>query len=170
MLEEAGFGHSEALHDGAGSSVVHGGKGNDLPEAQALKSDSERLFRRFRRQAFSPMFEGEAPSDFDARREGELRRGRVQADVADKLAALLQLGGPKAPPPLVDERFAAIGHGVALGAGEAGREELHHSLVVVEGGEGGAVGGFPLPQTKTFRFKFYKLGHIPKTFPNDCGA
>jgi len=116
------------------------------------------------------MFEGEAPSDFDARRERELRRGRVQADVADKPAALLQLGGPKTPSPLVDERFAAIGHGVALGAGEAGREELHHSLVVVEGSEGGAVGGLPLAQTKTFRFKFYKLGHIPRTFPNDCGA
>ena len=67
MLEEAGFGHSEALHDGAGTSVVHGGEGYDLREAQALKSDSERLFRRFGRQAFSPMFEGEAPSDFDAR-------------------------------------------------------------------------------------------------------
>jgi len=26
MLEEAGFGHSQALHDGAGTSVVHGGE------------------------------------------------------------------------------------------------------------------------------------------------
>jgi hypothetical protein len=69
----------------------------------------------------------------------------VQTDESDKITGKLQFSGPKPPTSLLNQRFAAIGYGIAFAARERSWKKFHDSGITVQPRKGLTISRLPLP-------------------------
>jgi hypothetical protein len=127
--------HPEPLHHPPRALMTDGGQGHDLPQADDLKAETQRLTGGFRRVPVGLRLRCQPPADLDARREGGLEVPVGQAGEAQEGPVHLPLDGSQPVPATVELRLDPLGEEVTSGAVEGVRQGPHDVGIRVEARE-----------------------------------
>ncbi len=139
--------HADPLHHRPRALVRRRRERHQLVELEVGEREGRGGARRLAGVAVAPGAAGEPPAELHRGREVGIEADRLQARVADELAAGLER--PQAPAALVEARLDLVDERVALLARHRRREMPHHLGIGVQRSERRPVGLLPAPHQKS---------------------